>query len=125
MARTLPLYQMVPEASFEGTVLVDEVLPYSEVAQCVKEAMEPTKDSCGAILDFVYPVPRHPPMRPEPGFFEFISLPFPCSSSCQYLLYFLFLFLGCSGPAEEATVQRLSYPDAEGPGPGGCEPPCG
>ena len=32
MARALPLYQMVPEASFKGTVLVDEVLPYSEVA---------------------------------------------------------------------------------------------
>ena len=32
MARALPLYQMVSEASFERTVLVDEVLPYSEVA---------------------------------------------------------------------------------------------
>ena len=32
MARMLPLYQMVPEASFEGMVLVDEALPYSEVA---------------------------------------------------------------------------------------------
>ena len=38
MARALPLYQMVPEASFEGTVLVDKVLPYSEVAQRIKEA---------------------------------------------------------------------------------------
>ena len=73
MARTLPLYQMVPEASFEGTVLVDEALPYSDVAQLIKEAMEPTKDSAGAILDFVYPVLGHPPMRPEPGFVEFVS----------------------------------------------------
>ena len=32
MAHVLPLYQMVPEASFKGTVLVDEALPYSEVA---------------------------------------------------------------------------------------------
>ena len=32
MAHVLPLYQMVPEASFEGTVLVDEVLPFSKVA---------------------------------------------------------------------------------------------
>ena len=32
MARALPLYQMVPEVSFEGTVLVDEALPHSEVA---------------------------------------------------------------------------------------------
>ena len=32
MARALPLYQMVPEASFEGTALADEALPPSEVA---------------------------------------------------------------------------------------------
>ena len=32
MARALPLHQMVPRASFEGTVLVDEALPPSEVA---------------------------------------------------------------------------------------------
>ena len=60
MARALPLYQMVPEASFEGTVLVDEVLPYSEVAQRIKEAMEPLKDDASIVLDFVYPVPGHP-----------------------------------------------------------------
>ena len=66
MAHVLPLYQMVPEASFKGTVLVDEVLPFSKVAQCIKEAMEPTKDSTGVVLDFVYPVPGHPPMRPKP-----------------------------------------------------------
>jgi len=33
MARALPLYQMVPKALFEGTVLVNEALPFSEVAQ--------------------------------------------------------------------------------------------
>ena len=65
MARALSLYQMVPRASFEGTVLVDEALPPSEVVQRIKEAMEPTKDSVGAVLDFVYPVPGHPPMRPK------------------------------------------------------------
>ena len=80
MARVLPLYQVVPEASFEGTVFVDEVLPYSEVAQRIKEAMEPTKDSAGAVLDFVYPVPGHPLMRPEPGFVDFVSFLSPCSS---------------------------------------------
>jgi len=74
MARTLPLYRMMLGMSFEGTVLVDEVLPYSEVAQRVKEATEPTKDSAGDVLDIVYPVPGHPPMRPKPGFFEFVSL---------------------------------------------------
>ena len=80
MACALPLYQMVPEVSFEGTVLVDEALPYSEVAQRVKEAMEPTKDSVGAVLDIVSSVLGHPPMRPEPGFVDFVSFLFPCSS---------------------------------------------
>ena len=73
MARVLPLHRMMPGMSFEGTVLVDEALPYSEVAQRIKEATEPMKDSTGRVLDIVYPVPGHPPMRPEPGFFEFVS----------------------------------------------------
>ena len=73
MARVLPLHRMMPRMSLEGTVLVDEALPYSEVAQRIKEAMKPTKDSAGRVLDIVYPVPGHPPMRPEPGFFEFVS----------------------------------------------------
>ena len=72
-ARALPLYQMVHEASFEGTALADEALPPSKVTQRIKEVMEPTKDSVGAVLDFVYPVPRHPPMRLEPGFVDFVS----------------------------------------------------
>ena len=78
MAHALPLYQMVPEASFEGTTLIDKALPPSEVVQRIKEAMEPTKDSVGVVLDFVYPVPGHPPMRPEPGFVDFVSFLFPC-----------------------------------------------
>ena len=73
MARALPQYQMLPGASFEGTVLVDKALPPSEVAQRIKEAMEPTKDSVGAVLDFVYPVLGHPPMRLEPGYIDFVS----------------------------------------------------
>jgi len=79
MAHALPLHQMVPGASFEGTVLVDEALPPSEVAQHIKEAKESLKDTTGAALDHVYPVPGHPPMRLEPGFFEFVSLLSPCS----------------------------------------------
>ena len=78
MARALPLYQMVPGASFEGTVLVDKALPPSEVAQRIKEAMEPTKDTSGSTLEPMYPVPGHPPMRQEPGFFEFVSFPSLC-----------------------------------------------
>ena len=80
MARVLPLHQMVPGASFEGTVLVDETLPPSEVAQRIKEAIEPLKDGAGVILDFVYLVPGHPPMWPELGFVDFVSFLSPCSS---------------------------------------------
>ena len=32
MARVLPLHRMMLGMSFEGTVLVDEALPFSEVA---------------------------------------------------------------------------------------------
>ena len=79
MARVLPLHRMMLGISLEGTVLVDEALPFSKVAQRIKEAMEPTKDSKGSVLDIVYPVPGHPLMRPEPGFFEFVSPLLPCS----------------------------------------------
>ena len=69
MVCVLPLHQMVPGVSFEGTVLVDEALPPFEVAQCIKEAMEPSKDFVGVVLDHLYLVPRHPLMRLELGFF--------------------------------------------------------
>ena len=81
MSRVLHLHQMVPGASFEGMVLIDEALPPSEVAQRIKEAMEPSKDTAGVVLDHVYPVLGHPPMRPEPGFIDFVS------SLSPYLLF--------------------------------------
>ena len=87
MMRMLPLHRMMPGISFEGMVLVDEALPFSEVAQRIKEATEPTKDSKEGVLDIVYPMPGHPQMRLEPGFFEFVSLLLPCS------LFFLNLHL--------------------------------
>jgi len=77
MARALPLYRMVPGESFEGTVLADEAFAPSEVAQRIREAMEPTKDTFGSTLEPVYLVPGHPPKRPEPGFLEFVSFPSP------------------------------------------------
>ena len=105
MARALPLHRMMPGMSFEGTVLVDETLPFSEVAQHIKEATEPMKDSKGSVLDIVYPVPGHPPMRPEPGFLEFVSPLLPC-----YFLFpespFLILAFVTLGPAEGASLQR-------------------
>ena len=65
MARVLPLHQMVPGVSFE-------------VVQRIKEAMEPSKDNAGVVLDFVYPVLGHPPMWPKPRFIDFVSSLFPC-----------------------------------------------
>ena len=79
MARVIPLHRMMPGMSFEGTVLVDEALPFLEVAHRIKEATEPTKDSKGSVLDIVYSMPVHPPMRLKPGFFEFVSPLLPCS----------------------------------------------
>ena len=62
MSHTLPLYLMALGASLDGTALADGALSPSEVAQRIKEAMEPLKDDADIILDFMYPVPGHPPM---------------------------------------------------------------
>ena len=78
MTRALLLYAMALEASSDGTTLVEGTLPNSEIAQRIKEAMEPLRDDAGAALDFVYPVPGHPPMWSEPGFVVFVSFPFSC-----------------------------------------------
>ena len=78
MMRALPLYAMVPEASFGGTALAEGALPNSEIVQCIKEAMEPSRDNVGAPLNFIFPVPGHPPMRPEPGHVVFVSFPISC-----------------------------------------------
>ena len=76
MMHALLLYAMVPEASFDGTVLTEGALPNSKIAQRIKETMELSWDDVGAPLDFVYPVPGHPPMRPKPGHVIFVSFPF-------------------------------------------------
>ena len=73
MRRALPLHMMALEASLDGMVLTEGALSSSKVAQRIKEAMEPSWDDTGAVLDFVYPVPGHPPMRPELGYIVFVS----------------------------------------------------
>ena len=40
MMRALPLYVMAPEASFNGTALVEGMLTNSKIAQRIKETME-------------------------------------------------------------------------------------
>ena len=59
-------------------VLAKGVFPNSKIMQCIKEVMEPLRDDAGATLDFVYPVPRHPLMRPNPGYVVFVSFLFSC-----------------------------------------------
>ena len=73
MTRPLPQYAMVPEASFDRMVLAEGTLPNSKIVQRIKEAMEPSRDSIAATLDFVYPVPGHPLMRPKLGHVVFVS----------------------------------------------------
>ena len=41
MRRVLPLHMMVPGVALEGTTLAEGALSPSEVAQRIKEAMEP------------------------------------------------------------------------------------
>ena len=74
----LPLHMMVPGASLDGTTLANGALSPSEVAQRIKEAMEPSRDDASVALDFVYPVPGHPPMRPESRYIDFVSSLSPC-----------------------------------------------
>jgi len=64
MRRALPLHMMAPGASLDRIALTEGALSPSEVAQRIKEAMEPSWDDAGAVLEFVYPVPGH---RPQCG----------------------------------------------------------
>ena len=60
-------------ASLDGIVLAEGALSPSKVAQRIKKVMEPPWDDVGGVLEFVYPVPGHPPTRPEPGYIVFVS----------------------------------------------------
>ena len=73
MRHALPLHMMVPRASHDGMLLAERALSPSEVAQCIKEEMEPSRDDVGAVLDFMYPMPGHPPMWPKSGNIVFVS----------------------------------------------------
>jgi hypothetical protein len=72
--------RMVPVTQLEEMVLAEGPLADSEIAQRLKEAMDTLKDSSGAIIDFMFLVPRHPPIRLEPNFVRFVSYPLPFTS---------------------------------------------
>jgi hypothetical protein len=73
MVRALPLHWMVPGAPLEGTVLTEAPVAFSEISQCIKDTMDSQEGSMGVTLDYSFPVPRCPPMRPKPSFIEFVS----------------------------------------------------
>ena len=78
MRRALPLYAMAPEASFDGMTLAEGALSPSEVAQRIKEAMEPSWNDADTVLEFVYPVLGTPQMWSELGYNIFVSFLSPC-----------------------------------------------
>ena len=78
MRRALPLHMMALGVSLNGMALTEGALSSFVVAQRIKEVMEPSRDDASAILDFVYLVPGHPPMWPEPGYIDFASSLSPC-----------------------------------------------
>lgn len=97
MRRALPLYQMVPSASLEGTTLAKGALPNSEIAQRIKSAMGISKNMTGGVIGVVFSVPSHPPMLLEPRFVSFVSVP-PARPSPYFHVLFLIMLrhpLGC------------------------------
>ena len=113
MMRALPLYAMAPKASFDRTALAQGALPNSKIAQCIKEAMELSWDDASAPLDFVYLVPGHPLMGPEPGHIVFVSLPFSCLLFNRFPNLSILTLRG-AGPAEGPHLHGSPSAVAEG-----------
>nr|TKW07288.1 hypothetical protein SEVIR_7G301209v2 [Setaria viridis] len=66
MLRIRPLAAMTSDAPTEGTVLAAGALAASEIRQRIREALEDK--------DAEYPIPGHPPMRPDAGFIDLGTL---------------------------------------------------
>jgi hypothetical protein len=61
MARRLCLFQMAPNAPTEGTVLMELVPRYADVARWLDQAMDWPKDVNGSAAPHVFPCPvAHP-----------------------------------------------------------------
>jgi hypothetical protein len=58
-------------------VLTEGPLTNLEITQHLKEVMDSLKDSSGAIIKFVYPMPRHPLMWLELASSDLYLLPSP------------------------------------------------
>lgn len=68
MRRERSLSEMVPGARIEGTALSAEVLPDPEVMRRIREGL-------GSVPP-VHILDECPPMRPDPGFVELVSIPY-------------------------------------------------
>lgn len=69
MARQLWIWEMTPDSSPEGTVMVtDGAINLGEVEDRLEGAMDSLSD-----LVIVYPVLSHPPMRLDAGFVALVS----------------------------------------------------
>jgi hypothetical protein len=105
---------MVPVAQLEGTMLAEGPLADSEIAQCLKEAMDTLKDSSGAIIDFVYPVLRHLPNAVGAWLCQICKLSSPLHLLSQVDLFNLaYLILGGVMPAKGPHAHRTPGTAAE------------
>ena len=69
MARQLWIWEMTPDSSPEGTVMVtDGTISPGEVEDCLEGAMDSSSD-----LVIVYLVLSHPPIRLDAGFVAQVS----------------------------------------------------
>jgi hypothetical protein len=66
MARTLPLYGMVPIMKLGGTVVAQGAFCDSEIEQCIREALVTSK--------VIFPVAGHSEMRPITGFIDVVNV---------------------------------------------------
>jgi hypothetical protein len=67
MARALSLYEMMPNAPLDGTMLTHEMLHDTKVAQRIKDATMVDD------LDFMFLISGHLTMRLDTGFFDLVS----------------------------------------------------
>lgn len=66
------------------------------------------KGPVGATLDFVFPVPGCPPMRPEPSFIVFVSFYFPLDfPPCNFLLCLTIFHAGWHQPRHLVLTEYL------------------
>jgi hypothetical protein len=64
---------MFPGVPSEGTMLIEDPVAFSKIAQRIKDAIDSQERPVSATHDYLFLVLGCPPMCPEPGFIEFVS----------------------------------------------------